>query len=209
GDAVVPESVALLAGKGYLVEEVEGLKFKIPPFSFFQVNPRAVAGFYRVLRDLPLAADPGMVLDLFCGIGPISLLLAPRAREVVGVEMDGAAVETARENAVLNGAGNVEFIAGDARKVLYERRENWTGRFGLLVVNPPRSGIGKKVLKRIRELRPPFILYSSCNPRTFSEQAEGLFDDYRPVLGRPFDFFPHTPHQELLALFERRREEKP
>jgi len=203
-NAVIPDKVIRLLGPGELEEEIDGRTFHIPPFSFFQVNPSAIRLFYRCLGEIPALSGHEEVLDLYCGTGPLGVVLAGMAGGVTGIELDPAAVATARINCRLNGVSNADYVVGDARKVLLEHRQHWRGRFGLVAVNPPRSGLSKKVIKRILELEPGVILYSSCNPNTFAPQAELLLESYRLEYVRPFDFFPHTPHLELLAVFARR-----
>jgi len=205
-DAVKPGKFNFFSGDEWLDEEIDGLTFRIPPFSFFQVNPEAIKVFYRELKKLPWLEDNTRVLDIFCGTGPLGIVLAGISGQVTGIELDPYAVETARLNCRLNGVENSRYIIGDARKILLANRETWQSRFNLVVVNPPRSGLSKKVIKRILEIAPPTILYSSCNPKTFALQAGAILEQYDLVYARPFDFFPHTPHLELMTVFKRRED---
>ena len=202
-NAVIPERVTVLAGSSFLEEEVFNLSFRIPPFSFFQVNPFIMNVFYPELhRVLDLKGNEN-ILDLFCGSGTISLVLSSRANSILGIELDEVAIENAHSNARINRIENLSFIAGKASKVMVENRNDWPGRFDLVVVNPPRSGISKKVVKRILEINPERVVYSSCNPNTFFQQAGWLLERYQLEIVQPFDFFPQTPHMELLAVFNR------
>lgn len=203
-NAVIPEHLFVIRGEAFLEERIDSIKFRIFPFSFFQVNPSILATFYHELKGrLDLAGDE-KILDVFCGIGTIGLVLSRLAASITGIELNEAAVENARINAGMNQADNLEFLSGKAERVLLEHRYIWHRRFDLTILNPPRSGISKKIVKRILEIDPKRIIYSSCNPGTFFTQARLLLDNYRLVSVQPFDFFPHTPHMELLALFERR-----
>lgn len=208
-DAVIPEKVEIIAGRDFLEERIRGLTFRISPGSFFQVNPFILDSFYRFLREqLSLRGDE-KILDIYCGIGTISLILARPARAVIGVEVNEDAVENARVNAARNGIKNVTFLAGRARQVLLARREDWKGTIDIVVANPPRSGLSRKVMKRIKEIEPKIIVYSSCNARTFFDEVSTLREDYTLERIQPFDFFPHTPHLEILAFFRRKnRSEK-
>ncbi len=203
-DAVVPEDVRILAGNACLEEKIEGLSFKIAPYSFFQVNPAILPLFWREFQDLFPDGSMATALDLFCGIGPIAFLLSRRAGSVIGIEMNEEAVAKARLNAGLNGVTNVEFFSGPTKNVLLDHREEWRGKIDLAVVNPPRAGISKKVVKRLKEIAPPLIVYSSCNPKVFFSEAARFSEDYELISLQPFDFFPHTPHMEVLALFKRK-----
>ncbi len=203
-NAVIPEKASVLRGAPFLEETIGGLTFRIPPFSFFQVNPFILETFYRELHDLLVLGGGENILDVFCGSGAIGLILSSRAATVTGIELDEAAVENARSNARLNRISNITFLAGKASRIMAENRSRWPGRFDLLVVNPPRTGISKKIVKRILEIGPGRVVYSSCNPGTFFEQAPLLLDSYRLDTIQPFDFFPHTPHMELLGVFTKR-----
>ena len=205
-NAVIPERVSILMGESFFEEKVFSLFFRILPFSFFQVNPFILEVFYRKLHTVLNLQGRETILDIFCGSGTLGLVLSSRARSILGIELDEAAVENARSNARLNRIGNLTFIAGKASRVMVENRDHWPGKFDLVVVNPPRSGISKKVVKRILEINPERVVYSSCNHKTFFVQAALLLDRYNLETVQPFDFFPHTPHMELLAVF--RREEQ-
>jgi len=204
-DAVIPERVEIIAGRDFLEERIRGLTFRILPFTFFQVNPFILESFYDLLLELLPPGGDEKILDVFCGTGTISLVLAPRAGEVIGVELNEEAVAAARINAELNGIGNIDFIPGRARQVLLELRQSWKGNIDVVVANPPRSGLGGKVIKRIGEIEPESIVYSSCNPKTFFAEAGAFLKDYDLEIIQPFDFFPHTPHLEMLALFRRKK----
>ncbi|MDP8214882.1 MAG: 23S rRNA (uracil(1939)-C(5))-methyltransferase RlmD [Candidatus Euphemobacter frigidus] len=203
-NAVIPEHFSVIRGEAFLEERIDGINFRIFPFSFFQVNPSILSTFYYELKGILDPAGNEKILDVFCGIGMIGLVLSRRAASITGIELDEATVENARINAGMNRVHNLEFLPGKAASVLLEHRHNWHQRFHLAILNPPRSGISKKVIKRIIEIDPERIIYSSCNPGTFFTQARMLLDNYRLVSVQPFDFFPHTPHMELLALFEQR-----
>jgi 23S rRNA (uracil1939-C5)-methyltransferase len=203
-DAVVPGRTRLLAGTGRLEEKIAGLVIGYGAFAFAQVNPGALSVFYRELRENPLLAGGGKTLDIFCGSGGLGIVLAGPEGEITGIELDPTAVESARENSLRNGIRNTLYLAGKARRILRENLGAWRGKFDLAAVNPPRSGLSPRVLERILAIAPKTIVYSSCNPKTFAAEAGAILRDYRLVHARPFDFFPHTPHLELLALFERR-----
>ena len=202
-NAVVPQGWKTLRGEAFLEERIAGLTFRISPFSFFQVNPAMMEVFYRRLNEILGLEGREKILDVFSGSGAIGLVLAGEAESILGIELDPEAVENARLNARRNRKENLSFLEGKASAVLAENRRRWPGRFDLVIVNPPRSGISKKIARRLLELGAPRIVYSSCNPETFFPQAGLLAELYRPATLQPFDFFPHTPHLEMLAVFEK------
>jgi 23S rRNA (uracil1939-C5)-methyltransferase len=143
------------------------------------------------------------VYDLFCGIGTLSLTLALRAGEIWGVELSEEAVADAIRNAQLNEIENVHFFAGDVRDALRPLIEK-APRPDVVVVDPPRAGLSKKVVRRLVEAHPRRIVYVSCNPTTLAPNAAQMRDaGYRLVKVRAVDMFPHTPHIECVALLER------
>jgi len=204
-NAVIPERVTVLTGSSFIEENIFNLSFRIPPFSFFQINPFIMNVFYPELHRVLDLQGSENILDLFCGSGTIGLVLSSRANSILGIELDEIAIENARSNARINRIENLSFIAGKASRVMVENREDWPGKFDLVVVNPPRSGLSKKVVKRILEINPERVVYSSCNPKTFFSQAEWLLEIYHLETVQPFDFFPQTPHMELLAVFRREK----
>lgn len=177
--------------------------FTLSPHSFFQVNSGAARIIYEKVRELAALKGTERVIDVYCGIGGISLFLAEQAREVVGIEFVEAAVADATENAALNRAANCRFEAGDAAHLIDEIGEE--GGAELIVLNPPRKGCEEKVLQSVAAIKPPRIIYVSCSPETLSRDLDILSRlgyDTREV--HPVDMFPQTIHVEDVALLERR-----
>ncbi|HBA87908.1 MAG TPA: 23S rRNA (uracil(1939)-C(5))-methyltransferase RlmD [Geobacter sp.] len=176
--------------------------FHLSPHSFFQVNSGAARIIYEKVRELANLNGTERVIDLYCGIGGISLFLADRAREVVGIEFVEAAVADATLNAALNLAANCRFEAGDALHLVDEIGEE--GGADLIVLNPPRKGCDEKVLKSVAAIQPPRIIYVSCSPETLARDLDILSRlGYRTVEVQPVDMFPQTIHVEDVALLER------
>jgi len=203
-DAVVPEKVELLWGDPFIVETVCDLNFKITPFTFFQVNPPALENFYPHLREIVDIKKTDTVLDVYCGVGTISSVIASECKFVWGIEYSEDAVNDAFENAKLNNITNMSFIAGDARKVLAESMQNFKGKIDLLIVNPPRSGITPKTVKKLISVGSSRIIYSSCNVKTCAENIAQFSQAYDLQYVKPFDFFPHTRHFEVLTVLKRK-----
>jgi 23S rRNA (uracil1939-C5)-methyltransferase len=191
----------VLYGPGYIEEKVLGTRFRIKANSFFQTNSRQVERLYSVAFDKLQARGDERVLDLYCGAGAIGLILAPKVRQVTGVELVPAAVAAARENAEINGIANCEFI--EANVLDYLRSPEFSEKqFDVFVVDPPRAGMHPKALKLIIERRPARILYISCNPATFARDTKDLIAaGYHLPVVSPVDMFPHTMHIEVVGMF--------
>jgi 23S rRNA (uracil1939-C5)-methyltransferase len=193
----------VIKGSAVLEEELSGLRFRFSPDAFFQTNTEMAERLYREAAGLAALSGREKVLDLFCGIGTIALLLALDAGEVWGVELVEEAARDAIENAKLNGIDNTKFFAGDVRLVMRELLEQ-SGSPDVIVVDPPRAGLSQKVVRRIIEAEAQRIVYVSCNPTTLAPNARQLVDDggYTLETVRPVDMFPQTPHIECVALLE-------
>jgi 23S rRNA (uracil1939-C5)-methyltransferase len=187
----------------FLTEELAGLRLRIAPSAFFQTNTEMAERLYAVVSELARLSGRERVFDLYCGIGTIGLALASRAGEVWGVEAVPEAIADAEENARCNRITNARFVAADVRvgvRPLVER----AGRPDVIVVDPPRAGLSKKVVRRVIECEAPRIVYVSCNPTTLAPNAAQLTEaGYRLRHVRPLDMFPQTPHVECVALLEK------
>jgi 23S rRNA (uracil1939-C5)-methyltransferase len=192
-----------LKGSEILEEEVAGLRFRISPDAFFQTNTEMAERLYGMAAELAGLSGRERVLDLYCGIGTIALVLALDAREVAGVEVVERAVADAIENARLNGIDNVRFFAGDVRTAMRPLLEE-VGQADVVVVDPPRAGLSQKVVRRVLEADAQRIVYVSCNPTTLAPNARQMVDaGYELKTVRPVDMFPQTPHIECVALLEK------
>jgi 23S rRNA (uracil1939-C5)-methyltransferase len=158
---------------------------------------------YGIAADYAGLSGTERVFDLYCGIGTIALALSPGAGEVWGIEVAPRAVADAERNARHNGIANAHFVAADTRlgiRPLLER----AGKPAVVVVDPPRAGLSKKVVRRVLECEPRRIVYVSCNPTTLAPNASQLVEaGYRLRRVKPVDMFPQTPHVECVALLER------
>ncbi len=193
----------LLTGADHLEEELGGMRFHISPQAFFQTNTEMAERLYGLALEFAELRGFERVYDLFCGIGTIGLLMAPRAAEVWGLELVEEAIADAITNARLNEIDNAHFYAGDVRLALRELVEK-AGRPDVIVVDPPRSGLSQKVVRRLIEASAKRIVYVSCNPTTLAPNAAQLVEaGYRLTRVRPVDMFPQTPHIECVAVLER------
>jgi 23S rRNA (uracil1939-C5)-methyltransferase len=192
-----------IKGGSPLEERLCGLTFRISPDAFFQTNTEMAERLYGAGAELAGLSGRERVLDLFCGIGTIALVLALDAGEVWGVELVEEAVADAIENARLNGVDNARFFAGDVRRAMRPLLER-SGRPDVVVLDPPRAGLSNKVVRRVLEAEAKRIVYVSCNPTTLAPNARQLADaGYELRTVRPVDMFPQTPHIESVALLER------
>ena len=177
-----------------------GLSFQITPFSFFQTNSAGAEVLYQAVRDYIGETDDRLIFDLYSGTGTIAQVLAPVAKEVVGVEIVEEAVEAARVNAAKNGLQNCKFLAGDVLKVIDEIEE----KPDLIVLDPPRDGIHPKALPKILAYQVPRIVYVSCKPTSLVRDYEMFVQSgYRMVKAKAVDMFPGTAGIEAVALFVR------
>jgi 23S rRNA (uracil1939-C5)-methyltransferase len=193
----------LLAGSDHLEEEIGGMRLRIAPEAFFQTNTEMAAQLYTVAIEYAECSGLERVYDLYCGIGTIGLLVAPRVAEVWGLEIVKEAVADASSNARLNEISNARFQAGDVRLMLRELVAK-AGRPDLVMVDPPRAGLSQKVVRRIIEAAPRRLVYVSCNPTTLAPNAAQLVEaGYVLERVRPVDMFPQTPHIECVASFRR------
>jgi 23S rRNA (uracil1939-C5)-methyltransferase len=202
-DGLPLAGVSVLAGRPYIEEELAGLRFRIGLETFFQTNTAGAEQLVRVVGAFADLRGEETVYDLYAGVGTFSLPLARRAKRVYGLEIGVSAVEAARQNARLNGVTNVEFVSGDVRRLLPEV----LGRAGppdLLVLDPPRSGAGSRVMRKIIAAAAPRILYVSCNPTTLAPDLGDLVGaGYAIRAVQPIDLFPHTYHVECVVLLEK------
>ena len=201
-DVVQSDETRILYGQDFFYETILGLRFKITPFSFFQTNSKGAEVLYSVARDYIGETKDMTVFDLYSGTGTIAQILAPAAKEVVGVEIVEEAVEAARENAAANGLDNCRFLAGDVLKVLDEITE----KPDLIVLDPPRDGVHPKALPRIIAYGVDRMLYISCKPTSLARDLGVLIPSgYRVEKVRLVDMFPQTVHVETVVLLSHKK----
>ena len=194
----------LLSGVERYEERLGGLSVSISAEAFFQTNTEMAERLYALAIEYAELRGYERLYDLFCGIGTIGLLMAPRVAELWGLEIVEDAVADAIANARRNEIDNARFFAGDVRLAMRELVEK-AGKPDVLVVDPPRAGLSQKVVRRIIEANPKRIVYVSCNPTTLAPNAAQLVEaGYELTKVRPVDMFPQTPHIECVAELERR-----
>lgn len=198
-DTITDLTIRPYTGKNHIIEEINGLKFKVGPKTFFQTNSEGAAQLYEVIADFADIKKKEIVYDLYTGSGTIANYVAKSAKKVVGLEYVPESIENAKENAVLNGIENSSFHAGDIKDLLNDEFVKENGTPDVIITDPPRSGMHTDVVKKITEIKPNRIVYVSCDSATQARDV-ALLTNYKVAKMQPVDMFPHTSHVENVAL---------
>lgn len=192
------------AGTDHIFLEMEGLRFKVGPKSFYQTNTEQAHILYKVAREFAGLTGNELVYDLYTGTGTIANFVAGKAGKVIGIEYVPDAIEDAKANSQLNGIGNTLFYAGDMKDILNRQFIERHGRPDVIITDPPRAGMHEDVVNAILFADPLRIVYVSCNPATQARDLQMLGVKYRVTRIQPVDMFPHTQHVENVVLLERK-----
>lgn len=201
-DTIADQDVILFNGRPYIEEEMEGLRFRIGPKSFYQTNSLQAYELYKVARTFAELHGDELVYDLYTGTGTIANFVSRQAKHVIGIEYVEDAIKDARINSDANGIVNTEFYAGDMKDVLTDEFIAEHGRPEVMIVDPPRAGMHTDVVNVILNAEPQRIVYVSCNPATQARDLALLDAKYRVVAIQPVDMFPHTHHVENVVKLE-------
>lgn len=205
GNVIWGERFHPLRGRDALLEKIGPLRFRIPVNVFAQANPPVARDLYGTVLEWAALSGQEIALDLYCGIGPIALYLASRAKLVVGIDENAGAINVAKENARRNGYHNTRFFAGDAAEKLRETATT-LAQLDLIVVNPPRKGLSPETLTALVTVKAPRLIYVSCDPLTLARDLDRFSEaGYVTLRVQPFDMFPQTAQVETVALLERRQ----
>ena len=197
-NVILGEEEILLYGRPYIIDSFDGIKVMISLKSFYQVNYRQMCKLYSLIKELAQSTAESRILDLYCGIGTISLYMARHAGTVTGVEIVKEAVSNARENEQMNGIDNVDFVLADASKNM----EDYLKEKDIVIVDPPRKGLSKELIDSLINGKVPRIIYVSCNPQTLARDLKLLENDYEISTIHPVDMFPYTIHCECVTRLE-------
>jgi len=203
-DTINDLDVVVFKGNDHIFEEMEGLRFKIGPKSFYQTNSEQAYNLYKVARDFAGLTGNELVYDLYTGTGTIANFVSRQARKVIGIEYVPEAIEDAKVNSAINGIDNTLFYAGDMKDILTQDFINEHGRPDVIITDPPRAGMHNDVIDTILFAEPQRIVYVSCNPATQARDLQLLDAKYRVMAVQPVDMFPHTHHVENVVLLEKR-----
>ena len=221
-DTFADQEIHVVKGKDYIYEQMEDLRFKVGPKSFYQTNTEQAYELYKVARNFAFdglrgtekASSDGadadksqglpLVYDLYTGTGTIANFVARQARRVIGIEYVPEAIEDAKVNSQINGITNTLFYAGDMKDILNREFIAEHGHPDIIITDPPRAGMHQDVIDAILFAAPQRIVYVSCNPATQARDLQLLDNDYQVMKVQPVDMFPHTQHVENVVLLERR-----
>lgn len=194
--------VELFAGKDHIMEQMEDLKFKIGPKSFYQTNSQQAHELYKIATDFADLKGDELVYDLYTGTGTIANFVARSAKKVVGIEYVEAAIEDAKINSEINGITNTDFYAGDMKDLLSNEFISTHGKPDVIITDPPRAGMHLRVTQLLADLKSDRIVYVSCNPATQARDLEVLGQSYEVAKIQPVDMFPQTAHVENVVLLK-------
>ena len=203
-DTINDLDVYVFKGNDHIFEEMEGLRFKVGPKSFYQTNSEQAYNLYKVAREFAGLTGNELVYDLYTGTGTIANFVSRRARQVIGIEYVPEAIEDAKVNAEINDIKNTLFYAGDMKDILTQEFINEHGRPDVIITDPPRAGMHQDVVDVILFAEPKRIVYVSCNPATQARDLQLLDEKYKVKAVQPVDMFPHTHHVENVVLLELR-----
>ena len=203
-DTITDQEIITHSGRDYIEEEMEGLRFRVGPKSFYQTNSRQAYELYKVAREFAGLTGSELVYDLYTGTGTIANFVSRQARHVIGIEYVPEAIEDAKINSAVNGIDNTEFYAGDMKDVLTDEFIAEHGRPDVMIVDPPRAGMHADVVQVILNASPRRLVYVSCNPATQARDLALLDSKYRVTAVQPVDMFPHTHHVENVVKLELR-----
>jgi len=203
-DTISDLDIHIFKGNDSIYEQMENLKFKIGPKSFYQTNSEQAYELYKVTRDFAGIMSNEIVYDLYTGTGTIANFVAHQAQKVVGIEYVPAAIEDAKINSEINNINNTSFYAGDMKDVLSTEFVKQNGKPNVIITDPPRAGMHEDVTKKILEIEPERIVYVSCNPATQARDLQLLDNKYKVTKVQPVDMFPQTHHVENVVLLERK-----
>ncbi len=203
-DSLYDQEPIVYKGKGYVEEKLENFRFKIGPKSFFQTNTAQGESLYQITRDFAELNGSQTLYDLYCGTGSIGIFCSRGAKKIIGVEAVEAAVQDAKENALLNGIAHASFFAGDVIDVCNDAFFMKHGRPDVIITDPPRAGMHQKLVDKILEIEAPLVVYVSCNSATQARDLALLDVKYTVTKVQPVDMFPHTHHIENVVQLKRR-----
>lgn len=204
-DSIADLTPVVYKGKDHIIEEMEGLHFKVGPKSFYQTNSEQAYNLYKVVRNFAGLTGKELVYDLYTGTGTIANFVSRQSAKVVGIEYIDEAIEDAKVNAGLNHLDNTLFFAGDMKDILTQDFINQYGRPDVVITDPPRAGMHPDVIDTIMFAAPERIVYVSCNPTTQARDLQLLDAKYKVMAVQPVDMFPHTQHVENVVLLQLRK----
>ena len=203
-DTIYDQEVKTYFGNSFITEKMEGLEFKINAKSFYQTNSDQAYELYKIVREISNLEKTDIVYDLYTGTGTIALFISKNVKKVVGIEAVPDAIDAAKENAINNKILNTDFHVGDMKSVLNDDFIKLNGNPDVIITDPPRDGMHKKVIQQIKNISPKKIIYVSCNSATQARDLELLKDQYNIMDSQAVDMFPQTHHVENVVLLKKK-----
>ena len=203
-DTIYDQEVKTYFGNSFITEKMEGLEFKINAKSFYQTNSDQAYELYKIVREISNLKKTDIVYDLYTGTGTIALFISKNVKKVVGIEAVPDAIDAAKENAINNKILNTDFHVGDMKSVLNDEFIKLNGNPDVIITDPPRDGMHKKVIQQIKNISPKKIIYVSCNSATQARDLELLKDQYNIMNSQAVDMFPQTHHVENVVLLKKK-----
>lgn len=203
-ETLYDQDILCYAGRDHIFEQLEDLRFKIGPKSFFQTNSYQALKLYQVAREFAGLEGGEILYDLYTGTGTIANFMAREAQSVVGIESVPESIEDAKINSELNQINNTRFFAGDMKDIFSDRFINENGKPDVIITDPPRAGMHARVVEQILRIAPKRLVYVSCNPATQARDVDLLSRSYEVKKIQAVDMFPHTHHVENVALLDSR-----
>lgn len=207
-DTIFDQEMHLFSGRDHIFENMDGLKFKIGPKSFYQTNSEQAFELYKITKEFASFSGDELVYDLYTGAGTIANFIARDVHHVVGIEYVPTAIEDARINSDINGIHNTSFFSGDMKDILNQDFIARHGRPDVIITDPPRAGMHPDVVSRLLEIKAEKIVYVSCNAATQARDIDLLKSEYKVSRIRPVDMFPHTQHVENVVLLRLKSDEE-
>jgi 23S rRNA (uracil1939-C5)-methyltransferase len=204
-DSLADQVPILYKGEDHLLEEMDGLKFRIGPKSFYQTNTKQSLRLYKITKEFAALTGNEVVYDLYTGAGTIANFIADAAQKVIGIEYIDEAVRDAAINSEINNIRNTRFFAGDIRSLLNDQFISENGKPDIIITDPPRAGMHEDVVKQIIKASPGKVIYISCNPSTQARDISLMSEYYKVTRVQPVDMFPHTHHVENVILLEQKK----
>lgn len=203
-DTIYDQEIICFSGKSYITESMDDLRFKITPKSFYQTNSEQAYELYKIVLNYSTLKTSDIVYDLYTGTGTIAQFISKKCKKVIGIESVPEAIEAAKFNTKVNKIKNAEFITGDMKVVFNDEFIKKHGKADIIITDPPRDGMHKKVVEQILKLSPKKIVYISCNSATQARDLFLLKSNYKITRSRAIDMFPQTHHIENVVLLERK-----
>ena len=203
-DTIYDQEVKTYYGNSFITEKMEGLEFKINAKSFYQTNSDQAYELYKIVREISDLKSTDIVYDLYTGTGTIALFISKNVKKVVGIEAVPDAIAAAKENAIKNKILNTDFHVGDMKSIFNDDFIKLNGNPDVIITDPPRDGMHKKVIQQIKNISPNKIVYVSCNSATQARDLELLKDEYNIINSQAVDMFPQTHHVENVVLLKKK-----